>query len=367
MTDTKYSPDEKPEEKDIDIIEIIQKLWAQRRKLVKWCAIGAVVGLVIAFSIPREYVSSVKLAPEIQDSKASSSLGALASMAGIQTGGGSGQDAVYPGLYPDVVNSVPFITSLFDVKVKTSEEAQAMTVQEYVKNDMRKPWWSSIFGLPGKIIGLFHTSKDENPNHKLDNFHLTVTEAEIVKALRESSSTDYDMKTSVVCITVKMQNPLVAALLADTVVARLQSYITDYRTNKARQDLAYAMQLEKEARQTYYEAQQKLADYLDHNQYLATQSAQLTRERLQNEASLAFSLYNQTAQQVQKAQARVQETTPVYAIVEPATVPVKPTSPRRAVILIGFTFLAFTACAAWIIFLQPMIDKLKNGEQKNAD
>ncbi len=84
------------------------------------------------------------------------------------------------------------------------------------------------------------------------------------------------------------------------------------------------------------------------------------RERLENEASLAFNLYNQTAQQVQKAQAKVQETTPVYAIITPATVPIKAASPRKALILIGFTFLAFVACASWILFIQPMLENAKN-------
>ncbi len=84
------------------------------------------------------------------------------------------------------------------------------------------------------------------------------------------------------------------------------------------------------------------------------------RERLENEAALAFNLFNQTAQQVQKAQAKVQENTPVYAIITPATVPVRAASPRKALILVGFTFLAFVACAAWILFLQPMLENAKN-------
>ena len=126
-------------------------------------------------------------------------------------------------------------------------------------------------------------------------------------------------------IDVTMQDPLVSAMLADTVVTRLQEYITDYRTNKARKDLVYAEKLNSEAQQEYYKVQQKLADYADRNQGIATQSARITYDRLQNEASLAFNVYNQTAQQVQDAKAKVQETTPVYAVVTPPTVP-----PRRS-------------------------------------
>lgn len=347
-------------DKEIDLLELATTLWQQRRKVIKWCIIGAVAGLVVAFSIPREYTTTVKLAPEVNDGKKiSGNLGALASMAGLATGGSSGSDALYPNLYPDVVSSVPFITDLFDVEVETKEEGNKMTVQQFVEEETRAPWWSAILGIPGKIIGLFRSSEETPEDHKLDNFQLTFDEAEMVKAISNMINVSVDNKTSVVTIDVTMQDPLASAILADTIVSRLQEYITDYRTNKARTDLAFAQKLNEEAKANYYKAQQAYANYLDHNQGLALRSAQTTRDRLENEAALAFNLYNQTAQQVQTAQAKVQETTPVYAIVTPATVPVKPSKPRKAMILIGFTFLAFVACGAWILFLKPFIEEHK--------
>lgn len=357
------------EEKEIDLLELAMTLWKQRIKIIKWCAVGAVIGLVIAFSIPREYTTSVKLAPEVGDSKsASGGLGALASMAGLSTGSSSGADALYPMLYPDVVSSVPFLTGLFDVDVTTlgtkEEPGVTLPLQQYMEDDISSPWWSFILGIPGKLIGLLRSSDDEDGEHTLNNFQLTQKEYLLVEALRNRVTATVDSKTSVVTIDVQMQDPLVSAMLADTVVARLQDFITDYRTNKSRKDLAYAEKLNEEAKNNYYEAQQRYADYLDRNQGIAFRSAQTIRERLENEATLAFNLYNQTAQQVQKAQAKVQETTPVYAVVTPATVPVKPTSPKKLMILIGFTFLAFVACSAWILFVAPLIEERK-GKGKN--
>ena len=163
-----------------------------------------------------------------------------------------------------------------------------------------------------------------------------------------------------------MQDPLVAAMLADTVVTRLQEYVTDYRTNKARQDLEYAEKLNAEAKDEYYKAQQKLADYTDRNQGIATQSARIARDRLDNEAQLAFSLYNTTSQHVQKAKAKVQETTPVYAVVNPATVPIRPSAPRKVMILIGWVFLAFVASASWILFIKPALASTKERRKQLA-
>lgn len=361
MQEEKDILDNANDEKEIDLLELATKLWEQRKKLIIWSICGAVIGLIVAFSIPKEYDTTVKLAPEISDPKAASGgLVALASMAGLGSAQ-AGADAVYPQLYPDVVSSVPFITSLFDVEVETKEDGRKFTVKQYMEDETKAPWWSAILGFPFKVLGAIMASdEEEGGKDGLDNFQLTKQEYELVEALNKRVTATVDQKTNVVTISVLMQDPLISAVLADTVVSRLQDYVTQYRTNKSRKDLEYAETLNEEAKVEYYKAQQKYAEYLDRNHGLAFQSAQITRDRLQNETSLAFSLYNQTAQQVQKAKAKVQETTPVYAIITPATVPVKAASPKKLLILVGFTFLAFVACAAWILFLKPMLEEQKN-------
>ena len=354
------------EEKEIDLLELASKLWDNRKKIIKWGVCGAIIGLIIGFSIPKEYVATTKLSPEITDGKqASGGLSALASMAGLGGSSSGGADAVYPQLYPDVVSSVPFLTGLFNVEVETKADGEKYTVKQYIEDETSVPWWSFILGIPGKILGLLKSSEPVDESHVLNNFQLTMDEDRLVNALAQRVTASVDAKTSVVTISVQMQDPLVSAILADTVVSRLQNYITEYRTNKARKDLEYAEKLNAEAQQEYYKAQQTLADYTDRNQGLATQSARITRDRLDNEAQLAFSLYNQTAQQVQKAKAKVQETTPVYTVVVPATVPIRAASPRKPMILIGFTFLAVVACSGWILFLQPLIKENKTKFMKS--
>lgn len=351
------------EEQEIDLLELAMKLWHQKKKIALWCFIGAVVGLVVAFSIPREYSTDVKLAPEAgSGQKISGSLGAMAAMVGIGGGAQSGADAVNPTLYPDVVSSVPFLVGLFDVPVEDIDGTEKVTLRQYVEDDLKAPWWSAVIGAPFKLLGMLSAGDEEeaDPNKKPDTFKLTKEENSVVMALQQRISASVDTKTSVITISVMMQDPLVSATLADTVVNRLQEYITDYRTNKARKDLEYAELLNEEAQTNYYKAQQTYADYLDRNNGLILHSAQTTRERLQNEATLAFNLYNQTAQQVQVAKAKVQEQTPVYATVSPATVPIKPTSPRKPLILVGFVFLAFVACSAWILYGKPLMEELKS-------
>jgi RNA-splicing ligase RtcB len=165
-----------------------------------------------------------------------------------------------------------------------------------------------------------------------------------------------------------MQDPVISATLTDTVMNRLQEYITDYRTMKARHDLAYIQKLYDESREDYYKAQQRYARYIDSNQNIILSSYRTESERLQNEMNLAYSVYNQTAQQLQVAKAKVMEITPVYTVVQPATVPLHPSKPKKSMLLIGFVFLGFVGTSAWVLFGRDLVAAMrKKGEENNEE
>ena len=71
--------------------------------------------------------------------------------------------------------------------------------------------------------------------------------------------------------------------------------------------------------------------------------------RLQNEVNLKYSLYSNTSQQLQNAQAKVQQETPVFVDVIPPTVPMKPSKPSRKMIVLVITFLGFIAACSYVI------------------
>ena len=64
-------PEQSMPDKEIDLLDLARKLWAGRRRILKWCGIGALVGIIVAFSIPKEYSVTVKLAPEISKDRKS--------------------------------------------------------------------------------------------------------------------------------------------------------------------------------------------------------------------------------------------------------------------------------------------------------
>ena len=346
---------QQPEEQEIDLIELAQKVWASRKLVFKACGYAVLVGLVVAFSIPKEYSTSVTLAPETGGKSGGGSMGALAAMAGISLGASSGEDALSPELYPDIISSTPFLIELFDVKVKDQKDKIDTTLYAYLDEYQRGPWWGAITSAPfkalGWVISLFKDKEEEGVAAKTDPFRLTKDEAAIATALSKRISVSVDKKTGVTTLSVTMQDPLISASLTDTVMRCLQNYITDYRTNKARHDLAFTEKLYKEAKDNYTAAQSKYASFVDANQNIILLSYRAEQERLQNEMNLAYNVYTQVAQQLQMAKAKVQEITPVYTVVQPASVPLRPAKPNKVMILIGFIFLAGVGSVGWILFV----------------
>ena len=361
---TKQSSVSSPEEQEIDLLELAGKVWAERRLVLKWCGVAVVVALIVGFSIPKEYTTTVMLAPEVEGgSRSLGGLSSLAGMAGINVNAGESSDALYPELYPDIVSSVGFTTELFPVSVEDEEGELKTTLYNYLKEEQRSPWWSAILSLPFKCIGwitsLFRDEEEENVGQGIDPFRLTKDETDVVKMLNERISVSVDKKTSVITLSVTMQDPLISATMTDTVMQKLQNYITEYRTNKARHDLDFTQKLYDEAQKKYYVAQQAYADYVDMNQNISLRSVQTRQERLQNEMNLAYNLYNQTAQQLQLAKAKVQENTPVYTIVQAATVPLKASKPSKLMLLVGFVFLAGVMSVGWVLFGKGLWSSLK--------
>lgn len=343
-------PDVQEPENDeitIDWMEILRKIIAIRKTLYKAAGVGVILGIIIALSIPKQYTVTVTLSPEMGGDKAG---GGLASLASSFLGGGasSSPDALNATLAPDIVASTPFILELFNTKVQTLDGELDTTLVAYL-DEQKSPWFSYIVKAPGMAIGAIKSlfSEEADTTSVLNPFQLTEKEASKVESIKQAITADVDKKTAMTTLTVTLQDPKVTAIVADSVVAKLQQYIIDYRIKKAKEDCAYLEQLYKERQEEYYDAQSKYAHYFDSNRNIALQSVRAEQERLQNDMSLAYQVYSQVAQQLQVARAKIQEEKPVFAVVEPATVPLQPSGTSRKVILIGVIFLAVCGTGAW--------------------
>lgn len=352
------------EEIEIDLIGILRKIIGIRKTIYKAAGIGLVVGIIVAISIPKQYTVGVTLSPEMGGSKGGGLSGLAASFLGSGVSMNEGTDALNASLSADIVSSTPFLLELSTMKIPALE-GETMTLSVYLDEES-SPWWSYVIGLPGMVIGgvksLFTEEESESvPSDKanLGTIELSKKESEKIEALKKKILASVDKKTSMTTVSVTLQNPKVAAVVADSVVRKLQEYIIDYRTSKAKEDCLYLDKLFKERQQEYYDAQKKYADYMDSHDNIILQSVRAEQERLQNDMSLAYQVYSQVANQLQVARAKVQEEKPVFAVVEPAVIPLYPSGTSRKIYVLASIFLSVCIVISWKLLGEDILNKFK--------
>ena len=350
------------DEQEIDWMEIIQKLWKRRKTLYKAIGISFVLGVLIALGIPRKYSVTVTLSPEMSDGKSSGLSSLAASFLGTGTSGSS-VGALNATLSSDIVASTPFILDLLDIQVQTLDGKTDTTFCAYLKDGQGINVVGTILHAPGLILhaikSLFKDEIEPDSTEAKGPIYLSEDQSQMIGAIKEKIVADVDKKTAITTISVSLGDPKVAAIVADSAVSMLQRYIINYRIAKAKEDCNYLETLYKDRQAEYYEAQSKYAQYMDANRNLVLQSVRTEQERLQNDMSLAFQVYSQVAQQLQMARAKIQEAKPVFAVLEPAVVPLQPAGPGRKIIVLAILFLGVAGTAGWILYGEDFYKQLR--------
>ena len=352
------------EEIEIDLMDILRRIVGIRKAIYKAAGIGLLIGIVVAISIPKQYTVTVTLSPEMGSAKEGGLSGLAASFLGNGVTMGDATDALNASLSADIVSSTPFLMELSAMKIPVTRN-EVMTLDTYLDEES-SPWWSYVIGLSSMAIGgvksLFISEEDEfMSSDKASHGTIELSKKESVKieTLKRKIAASVDKKTAMTTVAVTFQNPKVAAIVADSVVGKLQEYIINYRTSKAKEDCVYLERLFKERQQEYYVAQKRYADYMDSHDNIILQSVRAEQERLQNDMSLAYQVYSQVASQLQVARAKVQEEKPVFAVVEPAVVPLDPSGTSKKIYVLAFIFLSVCIVIFWKLFGENILNKFK--------
>ena len=336
------------EESSIDWQDLLSKAWRGKKFIITVTVVFMFLGLISALTMTRLYTSKVTLVPELGKST-SSSLSSLSSMLGL--GGmtmGSSADAYHVTVYPEVVASTPFVAKMFDMRVTDPKKGIDTTLVGYLTRERFSI--GNVIGYVTKpIFSLFSNKEEETKGNELNLFHLTKEQDRIVKTMNKAIQVDVDKKTGETTIQVTMDNPVIAATVADTVCKHLREYIVEYRTRKAREDLENYKKIADESYQRYLKASKAYAYYQDHNRGLILNAVISEGSRLSNELQIASQLYQQMKLQAEMARGKVIDEKPVFAIIQPATVPLLPQN-SRAKVLIIWTFIGFVLSCAWVLY-----------------
>lgn len=338
--------------KEIDYKKLALLIVKNKKRFAINLAICFVLSSAIALCIPRYYKCSVQMAPE----SSKSSLGSLSSLAAsVGIGGMSkmmeSEDAIFPDIYPDVLGSRQFIMELFDKQVSTKDGELKCDYYTYMLKHQSNPFWTVAMAWIKRQFASKPKPTVAGDDVKKSNILILSKEEDtIIEAVKANINCAVDKKTGVISLTVQAQDPLVATQMCEYVCTNLQEFIANYRTTKARNDFEYFSKMAEEAYEKYDEARRTYSQYCEANIELSLASYRTKQEDLENDMQLKYSMYSMICNQRQAAEARVQESTPAFTMLDRPAVPIKHAGPKRMIGVAFMLFLTFVGTLGWLYF-----------------
>ena len=336
----------KNEQKSIDLVVIFRTLWGKRKSFYKVWVWTFVLSCIWILPQPRYYTCEVGLAPEINGDDIGGGISSIASSFGLSFNNAGGGDAIYPELYPDLFESPEFIVGLYNIKITTKDGGLSMDYFTYMKEHQKQNLLTWPFRKAVKFAKELIEEGDNTPRGSgatdINPFHMNRKDYKLMQLIGEKISCSIDKKTSVITIKVQDQDPLVCALMADSVKMHLQDFIIRYRTSKVSEDVAHYQHMRDSAEQNYDIAMDAYSHFCDAHRDVILQSYQSERDKLESDLALKQNTLAVMETQLQNTKVKQQEKTPAFTTLKSATVPIKPAGPKRMLFVIGMLILVTT-------------------------
>lgn len=318
-------------------------LVVSRWRWLATCVAGfAVVGVVYALLAPVEYTTETRLMPEFQAGSAVNlkRFGALAELVGIDLESVSQTEAVRPDLYPDVLTSTPFLLTILNQPVTTTDKKTYPTLTAFLSTGPHNLFTTWLGNAPLAM---------PMPDSLGRSVQLSKEQEDLLKDVGKRIVSELDPQSGLIHIRVKMPDAAVVAEVCQRAIAYLKRYVIRYRTGKTRTDLQFVTQRRNEAKARYDRALNALSAYADRNRFVYTQSARIEGKRLDAEENLARTLYDELSRNYEQTQLKIQEQTPVFTVLEPPKIPAKRSEPRRALTVLAFMGVGLVLGIGWIV------------------
>ena len=348
------------EEKDINLADIIGRMWKHRKLFIVVCGICAAFAVFLAIFSPRVYKSECVFVPQTNQSF-SSRYSSIASMMGMDLDIGGNDGPINPRVYPYLLENPNYLRELMYSKVHIDGFEEPVTVYDYYTDERYQKFnlVTSLkrytIGLPGLLIKKMlpdkkHDKDVETFNSvKADSIPvLTDAEDAVARILSKSITLDVDPKQGILTIDACMPEALASAELCQSAYSLIKRDVSDFMLAKSRNNLEFIEKQYGEARNDYLSKQRAFAYYLDSNKGNMTATALVERICLEDEANLAKSLYSELAKNVLSSRVKLEEDNVSFTEIAPISVPNRKFKPSGMLLLIVWVFLGFAGCCGYL-------------------
>ena len=352
------------EEDEIDLIELIKKVWSSKRFIIKWTGYFIVIGLIVALLSPKEFTASSTFIPQTSESKTGGSLSGLASLAGISLGGATTGGEIPPTLYPQILNSVPVKRSILSIEVPLDQTSVSYSAYLLEKPT---PILSLVkkytIGLPGVILKAIRGT-EETFGARSNPMIVTQEEKGLFETLEEQIALSVNEKEGFVELSVTTDDATIAAVLASNVKEILQEQIIDYKIQHGKEYLNFTQKQYNEKQKEYFALQDEVARAKDQNKNIISERYQNQFKQKEGELLIAQSVYQELAKQLEQAKLQVAKDTPIFSTIKPVTIPTERSAPKRSLILVIWAFLGFVVSIGVVLVKEPVLNIWKEINSK---
>ncbi len=352
------------EEDEIDIKEIIAKIWRKKWFIIAVTGLFLILGILIAFTSPVSYTASCTFVPQSGGKSGGGNLGGLAAMAGLNLGSATSGETLAPSTYPEILKNVAFCKEIMHVQVTPSRlNGQHIALLDYYTNPdfAQKSFFQkiNIFSKNNKEVN------EETATYSARDSIQQLNKKELAayNAIQSSAQITENTKSGYVQLSYSFPEALGAAQATEEVRKILERYVIRYKLDKVQQDLDFVERNYAIAKQDYQSKQLRLAAFQDANRNLVSAIAATTERKLSTEYDMSFAVYNELAKQREQARIAVKETKPVLTVINPVVVPTQKSAPKRGMIVAVFLFLGLIIGVGWVL-IQPFFQDLAKEVKK---
>ena len=345
------------EDDSIDLIALLKQIYQGRKLIVLSALAAAILGVIVALATPNTYTSGATFIPQTGgDSKPSSSLSGLASLAGINLGGMSSGSDIPPTLYPQIISSVPYKLDLLDKTIEVADSE--VSLGEYLGDDSESSILGIVkkytIGLPSTILSALRGSSSEGTSEEQGElYQISEDDRKLFETLNTKLILSLNEKEGFVTLEFSDEDKFVAAQVAERAKELLQERIIAFKNQSARELLDFTTKQYQENKTSYEALQDSIAIFKDQNLNISSSLYQNRLDRLERELNIASSVVEQLASQVEQAKLQVNKDTPVFTIIEPVTVPFERSAPKRSLIVVIWTFLGVVLSTGFVLVKDP--------------
>ncbi len=301
------------EEEEIDIIDIIKKLWRNRKLIMIVTAFFMIIGIAYALLATPYYQSSLTMYAANGESNKGGSLSSMAAMMGI--GGGSTSSSY----------------NISDV-VKSKKIARELVLNK---------WNTKKYSVKKNLIEYWQM---EGENDDLIIFSA-------IEKCRNMISLSTDKETGLMKLSILSTDPVLSAEMANYLGEAVTRHIQQHYGESVENNLEHINTRLIQVEEDLKTKELALKNYKETNRDGNSARSQLEVARLMREVEIKQGVYLTLNQEKELAMIEKVKTKPVINILDKADVPFRKAKPSGLMICIVFSFLGGILGVALVLFL----------------